>query len=214
MKLIAIPDLHSRYHLLERMADELAAVDMVLLVGDITNGSSKDAQETITTLRQWNANILAIPGNMDTRHIVDYLDAEGIGIHAGHRIIDGIAFVGIGGALPFAGPFVYEEDEFMTLFREVSTNLDKSLPQILVCHQPPKNTQNDLLPGGVHVGSTAVREYIEMYQPMICFTGHIHEATGMDKIGKTQIVNPGPLARGGYAYAEVSSAGVEKLEIH
>jgi hypothetical protein len=58
-----------------------------------------------------------------------------------------------------------------------------------------------------------VRTYIETRQPLICFTGHIHEAKGIDRIGRTQIINPGPLWKGGYAYAEVEGGQIKTLEI-
>jgi hypothetical protein len=54
------------------------------------------------------------------------------------------------------------------------------------------------------VGSRAVRRFIEQYQPLLCLTGHIHEAAGMDRIGRTVIVNPGPIARGGFVRAEIT----------
>jgi len=50
-----------------------------------------------------------------------------------------------------------------------------------------------------------VRSFIEQEQPLICFTGHIHEGVGIDSIGKTKIVNPGPFKDGGYALANITS---------
>jgi uncharacterized protein len=41
------------------------------------------------------------------------------------------------------------------------------------------------------VGSTAVRDAILKYQPMLALHGHIHESKGYNKMGKTTIVNPG-----------------------
>jgi hypothetical protein len=41
------------------------------------------------------------------------------------------------------------------------------------------------------VGSTAVAEMIEKYQPLLGLHGHIHEATGKRQIGRTLCVNPG-----------------------
>lgn len=38
---------------------------------------------------------------------------------------------------------------------------------------------------------------------MLCFTGHIHEGRGMDSIGRTKVVHPGPLWMRRYAYATV-----------
>jgi Icc-related predicted phosphoesterase len=46
-------------------------------------------------------------------------------------------------------------------------------------------------PNMVPVGSTAVKEAILKYQPMLGLHGHIHEAAGIRKLGKTTIVNPG-----------------------
>jgi Icc-related predicted phosphoesterase len=41
------------------------------------------------------------------------------------------------------------------------------------------------------VGSTAVRESIVRYQPAVALHGHIHEARGIVRIGKSQCLNPG-----------------------
>lgn len=40
-------------------------------------------------------------------------------------------------------------------------------------------------------GSRAVRAAIEKHQPLLCLVGHIHEARGVVKIGRTTVVNPG-----------------------
>ena len=41
------------------------------------------------------------------------------------------------------------------------------------------------------VGSVAVRQAIEKYQPMLGLHGHIHESKGVVKIGRTTCINPG-----------------------
>jgi len=44
----------------------------------------------------------------------------------------------------------------------------------------------------VHAGSTAVRDFIEKYQPEYFFCGHIHEAHGVEiAMGKTRARNVG-----------------------
>ena len=43
----------------------------------------------------------------------------------------------------------------------------------------------------VPVGSTATRDAIERYQPMLGLHGHIHESKGVKRLGKTPIANPG-----------------------
>jgi len=45
----------------------------------------------------------------------------------------------------------------------------------------------------VPVGSTAVRRAIEERKPLLSLHGHIHEAKGVARIGKTLCVNPGSL---------------------
>jgi Icc-related predicted phosphoesterase len=43
----------------------------------------------------------------------------------------------------------------------------------------------------IPVGSTAVREAIEHFQPMLTLHGHVHESAGATRIGRTLCVNPG-----------------------
>ena len=73
-------------------------------------------------------------------------------------------------------------------------------------HAPPYQTKldeaplldkdlNPVIQGGrvimVPVGSKAVRKMIEKYQPFLGLHGHIHEASGSMRIGRTYCVNPG-----------------------
>lgn len=45
----------------------------------------------------------------------------------------------------------------------------------------------------VPVGSTAVRDAIRAYQPVLSLHGHIHESKGAARIGKTLALNPGSM---------------------
>ncbi len=73
-------------------------------------------------------------------------------------------------------------------------------------HAPPHSTGLDDAPeldkslnvlnagqSMVPVGSTAVRRIIEERKPLLSLHGHIHEAKGVARIGKTLCVNPGSL---------------------
>jgi Icc-related predicted phosphoesterase len=75
---------------------------------------------------------------------------------------------------------------------------------ILLFHSPPNETNLDRaaldgkmidhVPLDLHVGSIAVRRFIEMKQPLITLHGHIHESTRLtgswhDRIGRTFMVN-------------------------
>ena len=216
MKIIALPDLHNDLTNLSKFGNVFSQVDLILLAGDLTNGdSAQDASEVIQLVRKFNPSVLAIPGNWDKPEAEDYLSHEGINLHRRHIVIDGLAFIGMGLSLPGILPTPNEisESDFERFFAEAIANLLPNRPEILVCHQPPYNTQNDLAQGKVHVGSKAVRSFIEQRQPWICFTGHIHEGVGIDTIGITKVINPGPLCMGRYAYAEVTTNGVDTLEV-
>jgi Icc-related predicted phosphoesterase len=46
-------------------------------------------------------------------------------------------------------------------------------------------------PSIIPVGSTAVRDAIKRYQPVVGLHGHIHESRAAQKIGDTLCLNPG-----------------------
>lgn len=66
---------------------------------------------------------------------------------------------------------------------------------VLMTHSPPRHTHCDQIGAGQHVGSRAIRAFIERRGPRIVLSGHIHEspriASFRDRIGDTEVVNPG-----------------------
>jgi Icc-related predicted phosphoesterase len=67
---------------------------------------------------------------------------------------------------------------------------------VWVSHGPPRDTRCDVLNGGAHVGSRALRRFVEEHQPPLVLSGHIHESARVsgsyhDRIGRTVVVNPG-----------------------
>lgn len=97
------------------------------------------------------------------------------------------------------------DDEIRSLGKEDGTikeDLDKlkklSNPKktVYVIHAPPFNTTLDMITSKAHVGSKAIREFIEKEQPLLTLHGHIHESPKMsgswhDKIGETICINVG-----------------------
>ena len=75
---------------------------------------------------------------------------------------------------------------------------------IVIAHNPPKDTKLDMIPNGVHVGSPLIRAFIESKKPLLVVSGHIHESAAIDTLGPTTLVNPGALADGRYAVAEIT----------
>jgi Icc-related predicted phosphoesterase len=100
----------------------------------------------------------------------------------------------------------YPEEE---LTRRIAVMLDAVPPDrrsIVNFHCPPYGSGLDVAPeldetlkpvirGGrpsfISVGSTAVRDAIKHYQPVVGLHGHIHESRAVQKIGRTVCLNPG-----------------------
>lgn len=67
---------------------------------------------------------------------------------------------------------------------------------LFVLHSPARGTHCDLVQGGHHVGSRAIRKFIETHQPPLVLSGHIHESPRVsgawrDTVGRSIVVNPG-----------------------
>jgi Icc-related predicted phosphoesterase len=216
MKIIALPDIHGAVGRLLEITEIIAEVDLVLLPGDLTTGGPASAAAgVVETVRRINPAVLAIPGNWDPPEVGDYLSTEKINLDRTHLFWGGLAFGGVGGGLPgpFSTPNELDEADFERACASAVFCLSTGTPLILLCHEPPYGTLVDLAQGQIHVGSRAVRRFIEERQPLLCFSGHIHEAIGIDRIGRTQVINPGPLAQGRYAFAEIDGSEVQRVEI-
>jgi Icc-related predicted phosphoesterase len=86
--------------------------------------------------------------------------------------------------------------------KKLEGKLDKLLGDnpgaVLVCHNPPYGYLDELdspcMPEelkGKHVGSKILLRAIKKHQPKLVLCGHIHEAKGKVKIGKSEVVNLG-----------------------
>jgi Icc-related predicted phosphoesterase len=63
------------------------------------------------------------------------------------------------------------------------------------------------------VGSPLIRSFIEARQPLLVVSGHIHESFAIDTIGSSTLVNPGSLAEGRYAVAEITGGNGKPFAI-
>jgi Icc-related predicted phosphoesterase len=115
-------------------------------------------------------------------------------------MLDNLGIMGLGGSnyTPFNTPYEFSEEELSSLLAAGFDRIKDADDFILVSHTPPFQTETDKLLNGTHVGSIAVRKFIELHQPLLCMTGHIHESIGEDTIGRTRILNPGMIKDGGY----------------
>jgi len=199
---VGIGDIHGNTVNLRRIP-ELPRAAGVIVSGDLTiRGKVPEAREVIEAVSDINPRVLAQIGNMDFASVQTWLNERGLGIHLQTReLAPGLGLMGVGWSppTPFATPSEVPDAQLAEWLLEAYDKARDFDHLILVSHTPPHGTATDVVSSGTHVGSLAVREFIERAQPDLCLTGHIHESRSMDSIGKTIIVNPGDLASGGYA---------------
>jgi len=212
MKILGISDIHGQTANIEKIKDALSEADLALLVGDITNfGGRVEIDQIVNLLKKINPNILSVSGNCDNLDVEDYLTEYQINLNLQIKTINQISFVGMGGSLttPFNTPNEYTDSELSTQLNKIEELIPYDNKFIFVSHQPPYNTACDKINSGLHVGSQAVRKFIEKKQPIVCFTGHIHESKGIDKIGNTIIINPAPFWKNSYAQVITDGKNVD-----
>lgn len=195
-------DVHGEAGNLAKLPD-LESCSGLIISGDLTNYGDKKAAASI--LREFTATgkpVLAQLGNMDLLEVDEMLTESGVNLHATVReLAPDVAVFGIGGSTPtpMNTPTEFSEEQYAAWLDSEWQKASSYPHTILISHNPPKDTICDDIGGNIHVGSAAVRKFIENRQPEICVCGHIHEGAGVDQIGRTLIINPGTFAAGGYA---------------
>jgi len=128
---------------------------------------------------------------------------------------------------PWNSPRELEEDGLYKHIKRLADQVEDPSTAIFNLHVPPfdsrLDTANEINPdltlvykGGqpnpVPVGSTAVRQIIEEYQPLLALHGHIHESRGEARIGRTLCINSGSEYNSGRIHGvTVKLAGPEVL---
>jgi hypothetical protein len=147
-------------------------------------------------------------GNDDIFDIDPILEASSCVTFAEGKVLDldGFSMVSMGWTNPTPWDTHREapEDQLAAKIDAVASQVPDLGRAIFNFHAPPYGTGLDEAPaldanlrpthGGAvmkPVGSTAVRDAITRYQPMLSVHGHIHESRGVAKMGRTLAMNPG-----------------------
>jgi hypothetical protein len=205
-----------------RRAPNLPALEQregLIIGGDLTHFKGREVAagwlDALTASQGGAPPTFMVCGNCDLPEIEELLRERNLDLDRRLRWFRGVRLLGLSGALPFGGcPYERTEDEFGHAADELlaAAAAEPPGPTVLVSHQPPHGTNCDLTRGR-HVGSHAVRDLIVRLQPDVTICGHIHEAAAVDAIGRTQIVNPGPWAAGGWVRLGLSSGRVTAAEV-
>ncbi|HHU14036.1 MAG: metallophosphoesterase family protein [Kiritimatiellae bacterium] len=206
MKLMVISDVHGHTKQVGALHEACAGVDALIMCGDFTTfGSHDQIQRVADALRVPDLPCYFVIGNCDCMELDGALNGW-TNLHARCVTLGEWTLTGLGGALPCPSPTPTEfpESEYdvhlKRLYQACATDASRT---ILVVHQPPYGTSTDMLYDGTHVGSHALRAFIDRYQPACCLSGHIHEAASRSHCGSTLVVNPGPFAKGMFALVEL-----------
>lgn len=210
MRILVLADIHSDIGMLEKTIKQAKNIGLVLLLGDNTHyGGKNDIERILEVIGK--KKILALPGNVDTKKVLETFEKKQICLHKKKKKISGFAFIGFGGGkIGNAGEINYPEEEIFESLEKACKGEEKI---VLCTHLPPFGTKIDLSGSGIHVGSEAIRKIIEKFSPIAHLCGHCHESIGEEKIGKTLCINAGPIKEGNAAILELNEKNNEiKIE--
>jgi uncharacterized protein len=211
MRIAYLVDVHGAFDAVPDAMGAIGEADLLLIGGDITTGGTPDqAAAAIERWRPLAPRLLALAGNMDSPEIDARLAELGVALDARGYRLGAVGVFGVSAAphSPLRTPYELSEDELERRINDGFAAVRECPVKVFCPHPPPHGTSCDRLAGGEHVGSTAVRSFVEREQPHVVLCGHIHEARGVDRIGVAQIVNPGPAGAGHYAVVDIDDAAV------
>ena len=196
---------------LERLAGDTAAQEAIFK-NLMTERMRECLQLAEERLAGTDIKCYVQPGNDDEFEIDDLFEGctrvvnpEGkvIQIDENYTMIS----TGYGNITPWRCPRDVPEEQLKAIIDSMAGQIKDFEHTIFNFHCPPYNTVLDLAPqlddqmrptlelGGkphmVPVGSQAIREAIDKYQPQLGLHGHIHESRGSQKLGRTTCLNPG-----------------------
>jgi Icc-related predicted phosphoesterase len=205
MRIVALTDIHAAYDLAVRILKS-ENPDLVIVGGDLTTvGSVREAGDALARMMDVCARCYCVAGNMDLPTHDDLHVRLGISLNGRGVVVGETGICGVSGApiSPLHTPYELDEEEIDRRIRRGYEDVKHLARTIVVPHAPPFGTKVDIVHSGIHVGSMAVREFIEDCEPDVVICGHIHESRGQDAIGRTKIVNCGSAMKGHYAYLEI-----------
>ncbi|MGB9186111.1 MAG: hypothetical protein WCB67_18835 [Solirubrobacteraceae bacterium] len=151
-----------------------------------------------------------MPGNDDPSSIEEVIDGAALVESCDEKVVkfDGYQMLSLGysNRTPWDSPRELDEDALYDRIVALAEQIDDHTSAVWNIHVPPHDSQLDTAaeldkdfnmvlvgrqPHLIPVGSSAVRETIERYQPLVALHGHIHESPGATRIGRTLCLNPG-----------------------
>ena len=162
-------------------------------------------------LAGWHIPAYVMLGNDDYPDLAEALLPGQHMLNAEDKIVElpgGFEMISLGysNPTPWNSPRELDEDDLRDRINAMAERLERPERAIFNLHCPPHGTHLDqaaqlddefrpVVKAGqvsmIPVGSTAVREVIEQYQPVVGLHGHVHESPGAQRLGRTLTLNPG-----------------------
>jgi uncharacterized protein len=192
---------------MERIFDELMVADLTRLVEKANDKLSKEG--VMCYITPGNDDRLSIDKVLENHQWVVNPEGHVIQLTDQHTMIS----CGFGNMTPWNCPRDLTEEALGEKIDMIASQLEDTDRAIFNFHCPPYGTQIDdapelnpdmtpkMISGNIHmipVGSTAVRDAIQKFQPMLGLHGHIHESRGVSLLGRTKCFNPGSEYSSGY----------------
>jgi Icc-related predicted phosphoesterase len=206
MRIAYVVDVHDRFDAVVDVVRPLGELDVLVVGGDLTNaGTPNDAERALELWRPLAPTVLAVAGNMDSPAIDERLVELGVSLDGRGETRGDVGLHGVSasGPTPLHTPHELPDEELGRRAAAGAVDVAACRFRLFCPHSPPYGTACDRLSSGAHVGSNALREFVERERPDLVLCGHIHESRGEDALGRTRIVNPGPVTSGHYALVEV-----------
>jgi uncharacterized protein len=181
------------------------------------------AQERLDTT---GVKILTAPGNDDPFEIDDVIrehggdrallvEGEVYEVAPGHEVLS----TGWSNPTPWRTHREASEDEVAQRIEAMAVRLTRPETSIFnsgLDTAPQLDADNAVVTSfgaqlAAPAGSTAVREALERYQPLVSLHGHIHEAPGVARIGRTVAINAGSEYSEGVLRGVLVTVGAGKL---
>jgi Icc-related predicted phosphoesterase len=216
--------------------DEIAELDK-----DPDRVSGIFLQEVLNVVQQWmdladkkldgtGMKVYCCPGNDDVEQVDEIVRSSRSVILAEGQVtlLDGVHEMiasGWSNRTPWDTHREEDEDQLKVRYEAMISNLQHPKNAVFNIHVPPFRSglddaaelDKDLRPvlagqSIIPVGSTALREVIEKYQPLLSLHGHIHEGRGTTRIGRTLCINPGSMYEQGSLLGALVVLGNGKIE--
>jgi len=180
-----------------------------------------------------SSSLFVMAGNDDPWYVDEILAASSAVVFCDDRIVrvgpHEMISSSYANPTPWNSPRELDEEALYARLKKLADQLEDLGSAIFNLHVPPYDSRLDTAPdlkpdltprysGGQPVtkpvGSHAVRQVIEEYQPLLALHGHIHESKGETRIGRTLALNSGSEYNTGRLHGVVVTLGDDRVVGH